>query len=108
MSDQTIPIGPDPEKTMILGDNRNAGDQVVPAPGKTLKPENPGKKHPAKLRNVDREIKLTIPSAAPIPELNIQENSTELTLGQLDSIYTIGDELGKGGQGTIRSAFDGG
>ena len=108
MNDQTIPINPDPEKTMILGDNRSAGNPIVSDPGKTEKPENSGKKHSAKLRNVDREIKLTIPSAAPLPELNIQENQVEPALGQLDSIYSIGNELGKGGQGTIRSAFDGG
>ena len=58
------------------------------------------------LRNADREIKLAIAGEAPIPEIFAEESNTG-ALCSVDSIYTLGKELGSGGQGIVRTGHDG-
>ena len=95
---------------MILDDSSSEVTRVI-AVQSSAQPAN-GKhsvRQPAKkLRNVDREIKLAIPNAMEIPDLHTQEESSRPQLGEINSIYTMGSELGSGGQGIVRTAYDGG
>lgn len=95
------------EKTVIISADDNVTIKLPQkaAPAGSKSPVRTSGAASGKLRNADREIKLAIAGEAPIPEIfSAEEGVPELC--PVDSIYTLGNELGSGGQGIVRTGHD--
>ena len=96
---------PDLDKTVILKELENVTVQLKPS-GEPVSSKTSGTpQNSGKLRNADREIKLTISGAEPLPA-NISDSGKIPPLSQVDSLYDFGEVIGSGGQGIIRCAND--
>lgn len=101
-----IPPPDDPEKTVIIGQD-DVTVRIDPERAPEAVPASYPAVVPGTLRNADREIKLAIAGDLPLPALfSAGESSPELC--NIDSLYSLGDELGSGGQGIVRTGYDGG
>lgn len=96
------------EKTVIINADDNITIKLPQEAGSPGSKSAAGSRSaaPGKLRNADREIKLSIAGEVPIPEI-FPEAESAAELCPVDSIYTLGEELGSGGQGVVRSGHDG-
>lgn len=97
----------DPEKTMIISEIGETTVQLSPGTEAVSSEAAAPQLSSGKLRNADREIKLAISGAMPLPA-NSGASGENPPLCEVNSLYTFKDLLGSGGQGIIHAAGDAG